>query len=126
MIFTATATPAQRRSVYAPALRSLDRFLDDALTVARQGATQFKDEGTHWSLSLDVPGVSREQLGIAIEGQTVIIETVEGAPRQYKKAYEFAQEVDAAASSAKLENGVLTLTLAKVQPESKATTLAIG
>ena len=113
MIFTAT-TPASRRSVYGPALRSLDRFLDDALTVARQGATQFKDEGAHWSLSIDVPGVAREQLSIAIEGQTVKVETVEGAPRQYKKVYEFEQEIDAAASQAKLELGVLTLTLAKL------------
>ena len=125
MIFTAT-TPASRRSVYGPALRSLDRFLDDALTVARQGATHFKDEGAHWSLSIDVPGVAREQLSIAIEGQTVKIETVEGAPRQYKKVYEFEQEIDAAASQAKLELGVLTLTLAKLQPASKATTLPIN
>ena len=125
MIFTAHA-PVVRRSVYAPALRSLDRFLDEALTAARNGGTQFKDEDAHWSLSIDVPGVSREQLNIAIEGQTVTIETVEGAPRQYKKAYEFAQDVDAAASSAKLENGVLTLTLAKLVPQSKATTLEIA
>ncbi|QTD46774.1 Hsp20/alpha crystallin family protein [Ottowia testudinis] len=126
MIFTATTTPAARRSVYAPALRSLDRFLDDALTAARQGTTQFKDEGAHWSLAIDVPGVSREQLSIAIEGQNVTVETVEGAPRQYKKRYELAQDIDAAASQAKLENGVLTLTLTKLQPASKATTLQIG
>ena len=72
-----------------------------------------------------MPGVSREQLNIAIDGATVRVTTVEGAPRQYKKAYEFTQEVDTAASSAKLENGVLTLTLAKVEPASKATTLTI-
>ena len=39
---TAT-TPASRRSVYGPALRSLDRFLDDALTVARQEAEDTYD-----------------------------------------------------------------------------------
>ena len=73
-----------------------------------------------------MPGVAREQLSIAIEGQTVKVETVEGAPRQYKKVYEFEQEIDAAASQAKLELGVLTLTLAKLQPASKATTLPIN
>jgi HSP20 family protein len=126
MFFATAATPAMRRSVYAPALRSLDRFLDETLAATRCGGTQFKDEGAHWSLSIDVPGVSREQLAIAIEGRAVKVETVEGAPRQYKRAYEFTQDIDAAASSAKLENGVLTLTLAKAQPESKATTLPIG
>ncbi len=121
-----TTTPAGRRSVYAPALRSLDRFLNEALTAARTSGTQLKDEATQWELNIDVPGVSREQLAIAIEGQTVKVETVEGAPRQYRKAYEFDQEVDAAASSAKLENGVLTLTLAKLAPVSKATNLDIN
>lgn len=124
MIFTATS-PAARRSAYGPALRSLDRFLDDAVSVARNIGTQYQEEDKQWVLSIDVPGVSREQLAIAIEGQSVRVNTVEGAPRQYKKAYEFAQEIDTAASSAKLENGVLTLTLAKLVPESKATTLTI-
>ncbi|MFD1711559.1 Hsp20 family protein [Ottowia sp. GY511] len=124
MIFTA-ANPNLRRSVYAPALRSLDRFLDDAIAVAKTAGTQLKEEDKHWELSIDVPGVSREQLNIAIEGATVRVTTVEDAPRQYKKAYEFTQEVDTAASSAKLENGVLTLKLVKLVPESKATTLSI-
>ena len=124
MIFTAS-NPNLRRSVYGPALRSLDRFLDDAIAVAKTAGTQLKEEDKQWELSIDVPGVSREQLNIAIEGATVRISTVEGAPRQYKKAYEFTQDVDAAASTAKLENGVLTLTLAKLVPQSKATTLPI-
>ncbi len=125
MFFTASA-PIASRSAYAPALRSLDRFLDDALTVARTAAANVSEDDKAWTLAIDVPGVSREQLAIAIEGATVKVETVEGAPRQYRKAYEFAQDVDAAASSAKLEHGVLTLTLAKLVPESKATTLAIN
>ena len=124
MFFTASA-PIARRSAYAPALRSLDRFLDDAIAVAKTAGTQLKEEDQHWELSIDVPGVSREQLNIAIDGATVRVTTVEGAPRQYKKAYEFTQEVDTAASSAKLENGVLTLKLVKLVPESKATTLSI-
>lgn len=124
MIF-ASANPNLRRSVYGPALRSLDRFLDDAVAVAKNAGTQLKEEEKHWELSIDVPGVSRDQLNIAIEGATVRVTTVEGAPREYRKAYEFAQEVDTAASHAKLENGVLTLTLAKLVPQSKATNLNI-
>ena len=124
MIFT-SANPNLRRSVYGPALRSLDRFLDDAVAVAKNAGTQLKEEEKHWELSIDVPGVSRDQLNIAIEGATVRVTTVEGAPREYRKAYEFAQEMDTAASHAKLENGVLTLTLAKLVPQSKATNLNI-
>ncbi|WP_436278396.1 Hsp20/alpha crystallin family protein [Ottowia thiooxydans] len=122
-----TAAPAVRRSAYGPALRSLDRFLDEAFTTARSASgVKFSEDESSWTLVLDVPGVSREQLNIAIDAQNVKIETVEGAPRQYKKAYEFPQNVDAAASTAKLENGVLTLTLAKFAPAAKAVTLNIN
>lgn len=124
MLFT--SSPVVRRSVYSPALRSLDRFLDDAIAVARTAGAEVSQDDKAWTLSVDVPGVSREQLNIAIEGASVKVESVEGAPRQYKKVYEFAQDVDAAGSTAKLENGVLTLTLAKLQPQSKATTLQIN
>lgn len=121
-----TAAPATRRSVYGPALRSLDRFLDDTFTAAARTANaQFTEDDKNWTLTLDVPGVSREQLSIAIEGRSVKIETMEGTPRQYRKAYEFPQNVDAASSTAKLENGVLTLTLSKPAPASKAVTLEI-
>jgi HSP20 family protein len=50
---------------------------------------------------------------------------VEGAPRQVQRAWELADEIDPAGSTAKLENGVLTLTLAKLAPVSKATSLTI-
>ncbi len=120
-----TASPSTRRSVYGPALRSLDRFLDDAFIATRTAGAQITEDDKSWTLSLDVPGVSREQLNIAIEGQEVKITCVEGAPRQYKKAYEFPHPVDATASTAKLEHGVLTLTLAKPAPVNKAVALEI-
>jgi HSP20 family molecular chaperone IbpA len=41
---------------------------------------------------------------------------VADAPRQVKAAYELPAEIDAEATSAKLENGVLTLTLGKKKP----------
>ena len=44
------------------------------------------------------------------------IHSKEGAPRSYKAAYELPQEIDAALSQAKLENGVLNLKLVKKVP----------
>ena len=47
------------------------------------------------------------------------------AKRQFKAAYELPQDIDADASAAKLENGVLTLTLAKQVPVSNARQIEI-
>ena len=118
--------PVIRRAAYAQAPRSADlalqRFLLGAASSAGCSVTQ--DENTT-TLQLDVPGLTRDQLSISIEGNQVRLTSVEGAPRQVQRAWELAADIDAAASSAKLENGVLTLTLARVAPESKATTLTI-
>jgi HSP20 family protein len=79
-----------------------------------------------WTLSLDVPGLSREDLSISIEGAVVRIDSKAEAKRQFKAAYELPQDIDVAASSAKLENGVLTLKLGKLVQASQASQLQIN
>lgn len=124
--------PVIRRAAFAPTPRSADlalqRFLMGTLAApapARSaGCTVTQDEKST-TLQLDVPGLAREQLQISIEGNVVRLQSTEGAPRQVQRAWELATDIDAAASAAKLENGVLTLTLAHVVPVSKATQLNI-
>ncbi|MGA0569438.1 Hsp20/alpha crystallin family protein [Variovorax sp. VNK109] len=120
--------PVLRTRAYAPALRSFDRsferFFNDALQGSQHAANVEQDDAS-WSITLDVPGVSREQLDIGIEGNVVRVATKAEATRQYKAAYEFAQEIDVAASEAKLENGVLTLKLGKKAPVSNVTQLTV-
>ncbi len=121
-------TPVIRRSAFNPSLRSLDRFFDAALQAPaiQTNSCRIEQDDKAYTLSFDVPGVTREQLSIGIEGNVVRLESLPEAARQYKAAYELPQDIDAASSVAKLENGVLTLKLAKVQPESKVTKLTIN
>jgi HSP20 family molecular chaperone IbpA len=132
MFFTATPngfnSPAQanlRRQAYTNAGRSAERFLSDALLSARQQSCATTQDETSFTLTLDMPGIGKDQLGIAIEGTVVRIQSKEGATRQYRAAYELPQDIDAALSEAKLENGVLTLKLAKKVPVSHAAELVI-
>lgn len=114
-----------RRQACANAGRTVDRFLEDALFSARQQGAAYTQDDTAFTLTLDMPGIAKDQLTIAIEGAVVRISSKEGAPRRYRAAYELPQEVDTAHSEAKLENGVLTLKLVKKVPENKATELTI-
>lgn len=114
---------AVRRPAYAHAGRSVERFLDDALFGARQNA--YTQDETAFTLTLDMPGIAKEQLSISIEGAVVRIQSKEDAPRRYRAAYELPQDVDSAQSEAKLENGVLTLKLVKQVPVNNATELTI-
>ena len=120
--------PTLRTRTYVPRIddRSLERFFNTALAATAQRGFNFEQDEASWTLSLDVPGLSREDLAISIEGAVVRIESKPEAKRQVKAAYELPLDVDVSASDAKLENGVLTLKLAKKVPVSNVSQLAIN
>ncbi|QKV52470.1 Hsp20 family protein [Comamonas antarctica] len=129
MIFTA---PVLRRSSHDQALQ---RFLQSTLTsplsrlseasASMSAAFTATQDEQSTTLQLDVPGLAREQLQLRLEGAQVHLTSVEGAPRKVQRSWELGHEIDVAASSAKLENGVLTLRLAKLAPVDKTVTLNI-
>jgi HSP20 family protein len=129
---------------------SFDRFFSNAVAAAstRSPALDVSETDTAYTVSFDVPGVTREQLKVSVEGRKVSIETVDAskpvdvpadAPKadaarslyrergtaRYARTVSLPAEVDQGASQAKFENGVLTLTLAK-KVASGATQLAIS
>ncbi len=122
---------------YSPAMvrraafnHALNNTLNNALSGAATPATgtptfDLAQDDTSYTFSFDVPGIAKEQLTIGIEGNVVRLESVAEAKRQYKAAYELPQDIDVSASEAKLENGVLTIKLAKLVPVNKVTQLPI-
>ena len=110
--------PALHTRAYVPARsfdRSFERFLNESFQGSVNGLKVEQSEEA-WTVTLDVPGVTREQLTIDVDGAVVRVQTVKDAARQYQAAYELPADIDAEATAAKLENGVLTLTLAKKKP----------
>ncbi len=126
MFITSAAHPQLQRQAYANAGRTLERFLSDALTTSRKQAVAYEQDETSFTFSMDMPGIAKEQLSVQIEGAVVRVSSKEGSPRSYRAAYELPQDIDPALSQAKLENGVLTLKLAKKLPVSNSTELSIA
>ena len=122
--------PVVRTRAMSPSVRSFDRsferFVNDAFfsNTARLGCKVEQDDKA-WTVTLDVPGIAREDLSISIEGTIVRIDTKDEAKRKFKAAYELPQDIDAEASTATLENGVLTLTLVKKVAVSNARTIEV-
>lgn len=111
--------PAVRTRAHVPARgfdRSFERFLNEAFFAPAAAGVKVEQDEQAWTVTLDVPGVSREQLSIDVDKAVVRVKTVADAPRQYQAAYELPAEIDAEGTSARLENGVLTLSLAKKKP----------
>jgi HSP20 family protein len=121
----------------SPLARTFDRLFDDRLFAlpeagAGRAALDVAESDTDYTVTLDVPGVAKDDVKISIEGKRVSIEAKarkqadkkdgerivyrERSVASFSRAITLPAEVDEAASTAKLDNGVLTLTLAKKQP----------
>jgi HSP20 family protein len=150
--------PVSRRAF--PVSRGFDRLFDDAFDrfftapaaiandaqPARRPALDVSENQRQYIVTLDVPGILREDIQVSIEGRRVSIvaeaktgttkteaakdepatkgeatdaadgERVilrERAEASYARSFTLPAEIDQAESQARLENGVLTLTLTK-------------
>ncbi|MDQ0569303.1 HSP20 family protein [Variovorax paradoxus] len=119
--------PTLRTARFAPRShdRAFERFVNEAFAGTRRSPLVEQDDKS-WTLSIDVPGLSREDLVIGIEGAVVRIDSKAEAKRQFKAGYELPQDIDVGSSEAKLENGVLTLKLGKQAPVNHASQLQIS
>jgi len=148
--------PVSRRS--AARAQHFDRLFDNAFdhlfaqpaadaAPVRRPAIDVSESERGYVVTLDVPGVTREDVKVSIDGRRVSIvaeaavapaateapaadaaaeaarpaERVilrERAAASFARSFTLQSEIDQAASQAKLDNGVLTLTLAKRDPVS--------
>ncbi|MEO7854169.1 MAG: Hsp20/alpha crystallin family protein [Rubrivivax sp.] len=118
--------------------RSFDRFFDDsfdrllapgAADAARSPALDVAESEGAYTVKLDMPGVAKADVKVSIDGRHVTVQAAtrkeesnkdsdrivyrERATTSYSRSFKLAGEVDQTASTAKLENGVLVLTLTK-------------
>jgi HSP20 family protein len=149
------SSPLFNRSFGASLDALLDRrFSRDASEVAPLvPQMDVSESDTAYTIVLNAPGVTREQLKVSVQGRRVSIDAnavaqteapaaeapaqaadsvpaqrliySERAAARYSRTIALPVEVDQASSQAKLENGVLTLTLTKKVPTG-ATQLSIN
>ena len=120
---------------------SLDRLFGDTAPSVRTPAIDVRETDSAYTVVLDVPGAGKEHLKVTVEGRRISVETAEQAAAEakdgervlyrerssarYARTVSLPAEVDEAASSARFENGVLTLTLPQKVPAG-ATRLSIN
>ena len=131
-------------------VRNLDRLFDESFdrffvgapggaSVARNPALDVAESEQAYTVTLDLPGVAKDDVKVSIEGRRVSIEAKsakanerrdgdrvlvrERAASSYARSFVLPAELDQERSNAKLEHGVLTLELAKRQatPATKIT-----
>jgi HSP20 family protein len=135
MFLVSVPSPSSRLSA-----RVFDRMFDDTFErffgavaqpsdAARKPALDVVETDEAYTVTLDVPGVSKDDVKVAIDGKRVDVsaeskkaaDTKEGerlvhrerSSVSWSRSFALPLEIDQAASSAKLDHGVLTLVLAK-------------
>ena len=128
-------------------VRHFDRLFDDSFERVLTGATaqsalsrspalDVAESEQAYTVTLDLPGVAKDEIKVSIDGRRVNVEARssknderkdgdrllyrERAESKYSRSFALPAEVDQERSSAKLDNGVLKLELAKRRVASAA------
>jgi HSP20 family protein len=104
------------------------RMLDDGMSVPRLDVNETEKT---FEIHAELPGVKKEDIKVSIDGARVTIEGEcqqaneqrqgeqvvysERSTRRYQRSFMLPSEVDDASAQAKLENGILMLSLPKKQ-----------
>jgi len=136
-MFLVPFSPASRSA--SDFARSIERLFDDSFdrlggysgseVAQRSPALDVAETEGGYKVSLDLPGIAKEDVKIAIDGRRVNVsaqtqreETRKEGERviyrersgaSFARSFTLPEEIDQEASQAKLDNGVLSLTLAK-------------
>jgi HSP20 family protein len=113
----------------------------DPLPSPAQIKVDVKESDKVYTVCAEVPGVSKEDLHVVLDGNTVTLraevkqqdstnkdEKVLRSERYFgsvSRSFQLPQDIDQEASNAKFDNGVLTLTLAKKKAGGGARRLSI-
>jgi HSP20 family protein len=125
-------------------VRSFDRLFDDSFerilangatgenNATRSPALDVAESDLAYTIKLDMPGVAKEDVKVSIDGRRVTVEANsrkeevkndgdrvvyrERSVSNYARTIKLSAEVEQSTSAAKLENGVLTVTLNKRSP----------
>jgi HSP20 family protein len=118
-VFKMFFAPAIRNESAVPALGvandAFERFMGDVFGGWRSPWQAIAEDDKSWTVAIDLPGVAREHVSVTTEGKMVRIETSPEAKRQFKGVYEMPNTIDPEGCDARLENGVLTLRLGKLE-----------
>lgn len=91
---------------------SIDRFFARAFDVpVWSGGADVQELADQAVITLDVPGVKPEQLKVSVENRTITVAVEREGRGNFSRQYTIGTKYDLAALQAKLELGVLTLTL---------------
>ena len=97
-------------------------------TVARpkhEGTMSYEDRDKDIVFTIDMPGVSKKDIDINIEEHSITVKAENGGKRKYNYSRKFKPAVDTESAKATFTNGVLDITVNKIESKPTGKKVAI-
>jgi len=97
-------------------------------TVAKpkhEGTMSYEDRDKDIVFTIDMPGVSKKDIDINIEEHSITVKAENGGKRKYNYSRKFKPAVDPESAKATFTNGVLDITVTKLESKPTGRKVAI-
>ena len=90
-----------------------------------EGTMSYEDRDKDIVFTIDMPGVQKKDININVEPNSISVKAENGGKRKYNYSRRFKPSVDVDSAKATFKNGVLDITIQKLESKPKGKTIAI-
>jgi HSP20 family molecular chaperone IbpA len=90
-----------------------------------EGTMSYEDREKDIVFTIDMPGVSKKDINIEIEEHSIQVSAENGGKRKYNYSRKFKPAIDTESAKATFTNGVLDITVTKLESSTKAKKVTI-
>ena len=91
-----------------------------------EGTMSYEDRDNDIVFTIDMPGVAKKDIDINIEPNSITVKAENGGKRKYNYSRRFKPTVDVDSAKATFKNGVLDITVSKVDTKPKGKSIKIS
>jgi HSP20 family protein len=90
-----------------------------------EGTMSYEERDKDIVFTIDMPGVEKKNIDIKVEDHSISVKAENGGKRKYNYSRKFKPTVDIDSAVATFKNGVLDITLKKIEETSKGKSIKI-
>ena len=90
-----------------------------------EGTMSYEDRDKDIVFTIDMPGVAKKDIDINIEPNSISVKAENGGKRKYNYSRKFKPTIDVDSAKATFKNGVLDITVTKVDTKPKGKSIKI-
>ena len=91
-----------------------------------EGTMSYEDRDKDIVFTIDMPGVAKKDIDINIEPNSISVKAENGGKRKYNYSRKFKPTIDVDSAKATFKNGVLDITVSKVDTKPKGKSIKIA